>query len=420
MRPNGRLGPLTLWVIAALVLISASPAAAQSNPVPAAFEELSATVKYEYGVSIVFTAQVRSDQPIDAAILVLTAEGDNQTQVFPASVAPLGESVYELQYQGKLEQHTLRAFSHVVYHYELQLSGGEVLESTTASLYYEDNRYNWQTRKEAPFTTHWYDGDETRGQEVLDIAQDALKKLQSLIPFPKPGEIDIYVYASAAEMQETLLQTRQGSVAGHADPDLGVMVVALPPGPDQQLLSEQRIPHELAHILLYQATGNAYRSLPVWLTEGLASIAELYPNPDYQILLENAWSQGTLLPIASLCQPFPKDASGALLGYAESASFTRFLHENYGSSGLQALVSAFANGLGCEQGVEAALAMPLATLERDWRQQTFRGAAGAGAIHDLAPWLFLLLGVLIVPLSVSLLKGFARIRTRKNPPAARE
>jgi hypothetical protein len=105
--------------------------------------------------------------------------------------------------------------------------------------------------------------------------------------------------------------------------DLGVIVVTLPPGSDQKLLIDQRIPRAM-HILVYQLP------IPDTLTpavdEGLASQVELYPNSDYPILLEDAVKREALIPIASLCQTFPRDASSALLSYAQAASFTKYLY----------------------------------------------------------------------------------------------
>ncbi len=163
-------------------------------------------------------------------------------------------------------------------------------------------------------------------------------------------------------------QAAQDWVAGHADPDLGVILVTLPEGPEQPLLVEQRVPHELMHVLLYQSNQLGYANLPAWLNEGLASNAELDPNPDYRILLEDAAKKNSLIPLANLCVSFPRDAYGALLSYAEAASFVKYLHDSYGVSGLTSLTQAYNNGLDCNQGAEQALGKSLVQLQRSWER----------------------------------------------------
>jgi len=109
------------------------------------------------------------------------------------------------------------------------------------------------------------------------------------------------------------------------------------------------------HIMLYEKLGPAYLNLPTWLNEGLASAAELYPNPDYLILLKSGLEKDELIPISTLCGTFPREAASIYLGYAEAASFTRFIQLQYGSIMLDQIVKQYANGLDCSRGVEVAL-----------------------------------------------------------------
>ncbi|HEX7973541.1 MAG TPA: peptidase MA family metallohydrolase, partial [Anaerolineales bacterium] len=189
-------------------------------------------------------------------------------------------------------------------------------------------------------------------------------------------------------------------------------------GPDQRLLTEQRIPHELMHIMLYQSLGQGFANLPDWLNEGLASDAELYPNPDYQIILNSAYQKKSLLPISSLCQALPRDVSSALLAYAQSASFTRYLHHTYGMATMQSLVRDYGNGLDCGRGLEAALGQSLPQLERQWRQDTFAENASLTAANNLLPWGAMLVAVLGVPmiLAVSRLRRASSAEIASDGP----
>jgi hypothetical protein len=355
--------------------------------------------EYTFGGEIIFRAAVQSDSPVAEVALLLRPEGQQvDTAVIPAFVESDGAvlAVYDLT------QHPLRAFSEVFYQFRVTLSDGEVFTSAETSFFYEDNRFQWQTLDSDPFQVSWYTGDLAFAQEVLNVAQAGLLRAQSFLPANPPGAIKIYVYDNAQALQAALLLSGQSWVAGHADPDLEVFLVSLPPGPEQHLEMERQVPHELMHVLLYHAHPPAYDNYPAWLNEGLASITELYPNPDYQILLESAYQKDSLLPLASLCQVFPRDANGALLAYAESASFTRHLYRQFGTPGLEQLLAQYGAGLECERGVEQALGTTLVRLERQWRQDTFAENPWLAALEVLLPWLVLLVVVLAGPILITL------------------
>lgn len=241
----------------------------------------------------------------------------------------------------------------------------------------------------------------------MNIAQAGLKRAQEIMPAVlAPATVNLYIYDDVKQMQEALANSTQNWAAGHADPHQSVILASLPPGPEQQLEMERQIPHELMHVMLYDTDANAYAHLPAWYNEGLASMAELYPNPDYQVLLQSAFETGSLLPIASLCQSFPTDASNALLAYAEAASFTRFISDRYGTTGLLNLMANYADGVDCQRGVEAALDIDMNRLEGIWLQDTFAENVWRKALENLLPWLILLVIVLAGPiaLAVSMLR----------------
>jgi hypothetical protein len=177
----------------------------------------------------------------------------------------------------------------------------------------------------------------------------------------------------------------------------------------------RQIPHELMHIMLFAYLGEAYRSLPVWLNEGLASAAELNPNPDYDVILNKARQKDALLPLADLCQSFPLDASGAFLAYAESFNFVYYLYDRYQAEGLQALANSYANGLDCDQGAEQALGVPLSQLEIDWRQEALGENPLGAAVEELLPWSLLCLAATLAPLGLTLAGLRRKILSGKGP-----
>jgi hypothetical protein len=386
-----RLLLLTLWIA---VLAPAVVLAQTEVTAPSAI--------YEFGKEITFQAALHTDQPIKQALIYFQEQGNPRTYLKQATISAQDGVTYPLEYTLELSELPLRAFSTIDFRFEVTLENGDVVNSPTQSLEYVDNRFDWQNKQEQPFQVHWYEGGITFAQKVLDAAEGGLQHIQTLLPLRGSDAIDIYIYPNSADMQETLLLAGRNWVAGHADPDLGVIIVTLPPGPEQQLLTEQRIPHELMHVLLYRSLGEGYGNLPAWLNEGLASTAELFPNLDYDVLLDDAYRQGKLISMAGLCKNFPREAAGALLSYAQSASFVNYLYKTYGRDGLEAIIEQYVDGVDCEIGVQNALGVSLSQLEQGWRRVRFGENVALIAFKKLLPWLALLAVVLITPISLML------------------
>jgi hypothetical protein len=180
-----------------------------------------------------------------------------------------------------------------------------------------------------------------------------------------------------------------------------IILISIAPGPGENLEMERQIPHEMMHLAQYEFIGNAFEKQPYWLVEGTASVAELYPNPEYRRALEKAVETRKLLPMANLCAAFPQDASGAFLAYAQSASFVRFLHEKFGASGLQDLFLRYQDGLGCEEAVSAAYGLTLSQLEYRWQQEVLAVNPEGLVARNLLPY-FALAGLLFGMVALSM------------------
>ena len=380
-----------LAILASIVCLSGFTVPAQAQP---AVQISDVGIKYTFGEQITFSAKIQTQATIEAAYLLFQVEGDQNTRTIPVAIPSAGITSYQYSFQNGL----LRPFARIKFWYHLLLSGSEIFDSPHYFFEYDDNRYPWQTVEGNGLRLHWYAGDISFGQAALDAAQTGYQAIQNLIPVQAGGNpIDIYVYASSADVQDTLNLGGSSWVGGHANPNLGVVLVSIAPGENQSIEMERQIPHELAHVLLYRLTGPAYANLPNWLSEGIASQVEGYPNADYTQVLTASTQNKTLVPISDLCGPFPIDASGAILAYAESNSFVNYVHKTYGTSDLQALIQAYSNGLSCDQGVVHVLSLPLAQLDLQWRQAVLGEKVAGLAFQNLLPYLVFLLLILLIP-----------------------
>lgn len=351
-----------------------------------------ANVTYQYGEQAVITVNIQSSESISEVYLLYQDPGSDTLMQKMALPDSLGISRTVLD----LHSIRLRPFAPVTYWFKVTPVQGEMFTSNPYQFYYLDNRLKWKSLEVSGFIINWVSGDFEFGQAVVNETQKGLKAIQELLPDAGPVKpVVIYVYPSSQDLQNALELNGLAWVAGHSSPDLGIILVSIPVGSEQGLEMERQIPHELTHVLLYQVTGSGYKNLPVWLSEGLASLAELYPNADYPRSLEQAKKNQAILPMAGLCQSFPQDASSAFLAYAQSASFVNFIRQTYGSSGLYNLVMQYKDGKGCSEGVAATFNLPLDRLDYNWRQQILKVNLDRLAFQNILPYLLLIAVILI-------------------------
>ncbi len=379
---------IVLIVIATITLISTRHVKAQSE-----VELENVTASYRYGEQITFIAQIKSSTPIQQASIVITDEANGLTQVQPLVIDQSGRAEYRLD----VKQNVLRPFSTVNWMYQFALANGDTFQSTTYLIRYEDNRFDWQTLETGTLKVHWYNGDANFGRAALNAAQSGLGSISALMPLDLTQPTDVFIYANSEDLRGTLALGGEDWVAGHTDPALGVVMVVIEPGAEQNISMEQRIPHELMHVMMYRSVGAGYNNLPAWLREGTATLAETYPNADYDRLLTEAGANNDLIPLIDLCNSFPSNAGQAFLAYAESRSFIKYLHDTYGSSGLLSLAISYADGVACERGTERVFGVSLSNLEQKWRSSVLGQNRFLSVLQNISPYLVLLCLVLVIP-----------------------
>lgn len=358
---------------------------------------------YTFGETLKFQISVQSSAPLTNATLFIRAQGEARTFVGEARLSGGAETI--AAYALNLALHPLTPFAKVDYWWEIRDGLGAQLTTEPKNFYYEDNRFNWQTATQAGMNVHWYQGDYAFGQAALDIATAALTQANRRIHTLPPDAVNIYLYANSAEVQAMLAPTGRAWIGSHADPALGVVIIAVAPGSEAESYLRNEIPHELTHLLVYQATGDHYAQVPSWLNEGLAVMNQQEPNPDIPALLANARDRGQLLGLNDLCGPFPVDAAQAQLAYAESESVVRYIGDSYGDTGLTELLAAYADGAGCSAGVERGLGLSLSDLESQWLQESINANPALLKLQALIPWIIIASLVLFSPAIFILLLG---------------
>jgi hypothetical protein len=338
---------------------------------------------YEFGRQLSFHLAASSASGITQVILSFRAAGDAATVErlqFVAGPSVTVDHTYDLQ--GRY----IKPFSRVEYWWALSDGAGHRLTTEVQTFSYEDNRFAWQSLTGGGVTVYWYQGPEAFGQAALDVAVGAVPRISADLGVGTPQPIRAFLYGNLSDLEGALPPTGREWVGGQAYPELGAFVASIPP--DERSLSTMKrvIPHEITHLLVYQAAGGALGYVPTWLNEGLATLSQELPDPEAAIVLESALSQDGLVRLENLCGPFPLDASEARLSYAQSASMVRFIRDHYGRQGLTRLITAYADGVSCTEGV-GVLGVSFDELETQWRASLQPRNKWLVFLEKAGPWL---------------------------------
>ncbi len=368
---------------------------------------------YRFGQVANFTWRMPSDVSPQTLKFYLRIVEDNAgyTHAYTATLEQ-GRAYY----QQDLRANPLPPFGQIVFWWEYRDPDGQTQRTAETSFIYEDNRYQWHVLDNQEVTLHWVSGDDATMLYALDVAHIAIQEIQNALQIPDPGPLSIYVYPSVPDLQSALRLAGYNWIGGEAHPEVGVVLLAIPPTSDATLKIEHFVPHEITHVLLYRLVGpQAYANLPTWLTEGLASHFEQRADPTYALALEQAREARHLIPLDQLCGIFPLEGDQVILAYAESQSLVSYVQQNYGWSRLRALLNSYSDGLSCSEGVHQALGVDLLSLERDWRIWLERAEQPDQSMNqtwvttivllrEMAPWL-ILMSALVLPSALFVLSS---------------
>jgi hypothetical protein len=364
---------------------------------------------YSFAQQVTFTLQATSNAEITKVYVFFRATGEERTEAAIVAIEPGLE--INARHVHELRRAPLPPFAAVTFWWRIENSAGASVTTETQQFQYTDNRFRWEQLSANGLTVHWIEGhgDPIFGQAALDIAQASVEDINVELRAPAPESIHVYIYDAQPNLNAAMVLTGREWVSGQAHPELGVAVVAIPFEEGYTSRMDRYIPHEITHLLVYQAvTPVSYRYVPEWLDEGLATSHERLPTPEYAIAIKEAHAQGRLLPLEDLCVPFSPDSQTAFLAYAQSSSVVQFIRERYGAQGVRALLAAYADGASCRGGVQEALNTSLNGLETAWRASLKPQAPWRALVDQVGVWVGLWLLSLLVAVPM-----IGRLRRRR-------
>ncbi len=206
--------------------------------------------------------------------------------------------------------------------------------------------------------------DEDLAELAARAGDEALVRLKGMLEVEPPRRVDVYIVRSQQEFNELVGFADKPWVLGRAWPEQ-LRVVVKPMGP-------QRLPgllaHELAHVMLEAALGDAAWRLPRWLHEGIAKYAADDFSEDDRRIIAQAAVAGELLSLDDLEDAFAGSREQVALAYAQSYTLVAYLSSLEPAKGIRPLLEQLAKGRDVRQALGLAFGKPVPEMEAEWLQ----------------------------------------------------
>jgi len=243
-------------------------------------------------------------------------------------------------------------------------NGGETVSDQKTATWL-DADHNWKTSNEGKINLHWYSGDQTFAQDLMNAAQAGLDFNRTKSGLIAETPIDIYIYADTNDLRGAVL-FEPSWTGGQAFPVHDVVILGI--SESDLDWGRDAIVHELTHVLVGHLTFSCLGDVPTWLNEGLAVYSEGELDPGSQEQLDNAIGNDTLLTVRSLSAGFSEVSDKAQLSYSQSHSIVKFLIETHGQDKMTALLTALRDGANVDDALIQTYGFNIEGLEDEWRQ----------------------------------------------------
>jgi len=281
---------------------------------------------------------------------------------------------------------------------------GNEVETSPATVYFDDGRYEWRSLTESNLTLFWYEGDDSFAQELMHACEEGLSRLKPISHCEARSaeaiskHIRIYVYASSLDLRGAMIFPREWT-GGVAFTEFGIIAIGI--APSQLDWGKGALVHELTHLVVHQLIFSPYAQLPTWLDEGLAMYNEGELDPYFQAWLEEAISEDKLISVRSLCSSFSAEPEKAYLSYAESYSLVEYLLDNHGRGKMLNLLTLLKQGNSYDEALTQVYGFDIDGLDSRWQETLAAPVAQTQGAVWLHPALIAVLAALATSLALA-------------------
>ena len=223
--------------------------------------------------SITLRATLKSDAPITSVVLEYgTGEltcGTVLAKAFPQYTPATSvdvEWIWEMKQSGSLPPGTS-----LWWRWRYTDENGVESLSEKKTVTWIDSKHNWQTLTSGFINLHWYSGDQSFAQDLLNAAELGLERLEVDAGLQPDAPIHLYIYGNTEDMRDAILY-EPGWTGGLAYPGHNIVIIGISERDIEW--GRSTIAHELTHVLVGHLTFSCLGDVPTWLNEGLAVYGE--------------------------------------------------------------------------------------------------------------------------------------------------
>jgi len=356
---------IALITSALLLLLSPSLVAAGDD-----IAVIDSDVKVNFPSQAVFTIEAESYVDIVDVRLYYQVDKMNYAEVVSEGwVDFTPASRIEANWVWNMTNASLPPGAEVTYWWMVKDADGNRFETSPEIIHFDDDRYSWQSLTSivpqgGELTLFWYKGGDSFARELMDACEEGLARLTQDIGTYPERPIKIYIYASTGDLQGAMIFPQEWS-GGVAFTEFSIIAIGIPPS--ELDWGKRALVHELAHLVVHQATFSPYGQLPLWLDEGLAMYSEGELDLVLRSYLQEAVLEDELISVRSLCSPFSAEPEKAYLSYAQSYSLVEYLLDNYGQDRMLDLLALLKQGSTYDEALTEVYGFDIAGLDARWR-----------------------------------------------------
>ena len=262
---------------------------------------------------------------------------------------------------------TLLPGAEIEYQFEVRGADGTA-HTSTSTVVYIDPELPWQTQSEGLVDMWWYAGGDGLATDAVSGIRRGLDALEEDFGLELQRRTRLVFYADGDRMRADMGRGTRSWVGGVAAARFNLIVLYASEFKWGRSTLAATIAHELTHIAIEHAIGEPPRAIPTWLHEGLATVVEsaVAERFSYDDIAQAAFEADRLISLRGLTGSFPVHSGGALLAYAQSNSFVKFIIDRWGESAITEILDAYRQGASQDRALRQAVGLGLNALEAEW------------------------------------------------------